>query len=394
MPLRTIRELAPGYTSEVDSVDEQVWCQTLDQFEDANVYQTWAYASVLCGRRNMRHLILRRNGEIAAIAQARIAQLPILNLGIAYIQWGPLWQRRAEQTDAETFRQAIRALRNEFVCRRGLALRLFPIVFCDDLSQFMSILTDEGFSPLGTETQGRTILMDVTPTIDDLREGMRAHWKRELKVGERNRLEVLEGTSDELFEKFIVMYREMVARKKFAEPNDINQFSRIQSQLPERFKMKVMLCGAGGKISAGLICSIMGNTAIYLFGATSNDGLKSRGSYLLQWKLIDELKRKGVTTYNLNGINPEKNPGTYKFKSDFAGTNGRDVRYVGRLDTYPSMVSRSCVEFGGQLRVAYRMLKERFKKAKVSRPESEPVKELDQEMKKPALGNVRGSSSI
>src|SRR5208337_1864829 len=193
MSSRTIRELAPGYTSEIDTVDEPVWCQILDKFEDANIYQTWAYASVLCGRHNMQHLILRRNGEIAAVAQARIAKLPILKLGIAYIHWGPLWQRPAEQADAETFRQAIRALRNEFVCKRGLALRLFPIVFCDDSSQFTSLLSDEGFTPLGTETKGRTILMDLTPSLDDLREGMRAHWKRELKVGERNQLEVVEG---------------------------------------------------------------------------------------------------------------------------------------------------------------------------------------------------------
>ena len=357
MAHRNIRQLGRGYTSEVDTIDEQRWYRILQEFDDANLYQTWSYAEAICGRRNMSHLILRRNGEIAAIAQARIAKLPFINVGIAYIRWGPLWRRGATEPNVDTFRQAIRALRNEFVCKQGLVLRLSPILFDNNPPFFSTTLTEEGFSSLGEGTRNRTIFMDLNPPLGDLREGMRSHWKRELKVAERNGLAILEGSEDELFAIFIDIYKEMVSRKNFVEPNDINQFRLIQKQLPEQLKMKIMLCRSGGDICAGLICAAIGKTAVYLFGATSNAGMRSRGSYLLQWKLIERLKQDGISLYNLNGINPITNPGTYKFKRDLAGTNGEDVYFLGRFDSHGSLLSYLCVECGDTFLMTYRRLR-------------------------------------
>ena len=68
--------------------------------------------------------------------------------------------------------------------------------------------------------------------------------------------------------------------------------------------MRVMLCRSGGILVAGLVCSAIGTTGIYLFGATSNAGLKSRGTYLLHWKVIEWLRGRGVEQYDLHGIDP------------------------------------------------------------------------------------------
>jgi lipid II:glycine glycyltransferase (peptidoglycan interpeptide bridge formation enzyme) len=312
----------------------------------------------------MSHLILRKNGAITAVAQARIAKLPFISVGIAYIQWGPLWQRSATKVNVDTFRQAVRALRNEFVCKRGLVLRLFPFLFEDDSPCFASILAEEEFSSISEETRGRTILMDLSPPIEKLREGMRSHWKRELKVAERHQLEVIEGSDDELFEAFINIYKEMVSRKNFVEPNNIHQFRLIQSQLPEKLKMKIMLCRSSEGICAGLVCSIMGKTAVYIFGATSNAGMKSRGSYLLHWKLLGKLKQNHVAIYDLNGINPVRNPGTYKFKNDLGGINSKDVYYLGRFDSHANTLSHLCVKGGEMLRMIHQSYRELTKTAR------------------------------
>jgi lipid II:glycine glycyltransferase (peptidoglycan interpeptide bridge formation enzyme) len=199
--------------------------------------------------------------------------------------------------------------------------------------------------------------MDLSAPLPDLREGMKAHWKRELKVAEKGALEIVEGSGDELFDSFIEIYKEMVSRKNFVEPNDIFQFRKIQAQLPDRLKMKVMLCKSGEQVYSGVICSACGNSAVYLFGATSTAGMKSRGSYLLQWRMLERLKQSGVTMYNLNGINPEKNPGTYKFKSDLAGSHGQEVSYLGRFDCSAGMLSSLCIEAGDRFRATVRSLR-------------------------------------
>jgi lipid II:glycine glycyltransferase (peptidoglycan interpeptide bridge formation enzyme) len=357
MAVSKLRELAPGYTSEVDNVDEKSWCQLLDLFDDANIFQTWSYAEVTRGARNMSHLVLKKNGEVVALAQVRIAKVPLLRIGIAYVRWGPIWQRVNTPHDAEVFRQAIRAMRNEFAFKRGLVLRLLPVVFENEIPGCAEIFSEEGFASSAQEMRSRTILMDLSPSLAELHEGMKPHWKRELKVAQKQNLEILEGSNDELFGSFIEIYKEMVSRKQFKEPNDINQFRTIQSRLPEKFKMKIILCKSGQEVSSGLIASTMGNTSVYMFGATSNAGMKSRGSYMLQWKNLECLKQAGCPVYNLNGINPVKNPGTFKFKDDLAGAHGKDVFFIGGYDSYASALSHFCVEFGDTLRKKFRAMK-------------------------------------
>jgi lipid II:glycine glycyltransferase (peptidoglycan interpeptide bridge formation enzyme) len=365
------QELAVGYTYEVNRVDEREWCALLEQFDDANIYQTWSHAAVISGLRNLSHIVVKNNGEVVAIAQARIAKAPWLRVGIAYIRWGPLWKRADAEVNAEHFRQALRAIRQEFVLKQGLVLRIFPIVIDDATSCFSAILGEERYSAKKGESRGQTILMDLNPTLNELREGMRAHWKRELKGAEKAKMEIVEGPDDLLFTQFITMYKEMVSRKNFVEPNDIHQFRKIQSRLPEKLKMKVMLAKSGGDVCAGLICSAIGDTAVYLFGATSNAGMKSRGSYLLHWKLLEQLKQEGVKTYNLNGINPAKNPGTYKFKDDLAGSNGKGVFYPGRFDAHVNGPSHWAVNFADRARVELGKAKSRWKLRKATNHEKD-----------------------
>lgn len=354
-----MRELFPGYTCEIDAVDEAAWYQVLEKFDDANIYQTWSYDEVRCGREKISHLLLRQNGEIVAAAQARIVTIPFIKAGIAYVRWGPLWCRQQDKSDPEIFGQAIRALRNEYACRRGLVLRLYPAIFDKEDARLLPILDQEGFSLFSEEKPSRTLILDLSQPREGLRNGLKQHWRRYLKVAEKSGLEIVEGTGDSLFEAFVTIYKEMVARKGFPEPNDINEFRRIQEKLPEKFKMKLMLCTSRGEVCAGLICSLVGNTAVYLFGATSNAGLKLRGAYLLHWKLIEWLKENNVAYYDLNGIDPVVNPGTYKFKADLCGNNGKDVCFLGRFDSSTNVFSQACVACGDSLRMVYGALKKK-----------------------------------
>jgi lipid II:glycine glycyltransferase (peptidoglycan interpeptide bridge formation enzyme) len=357
MSLRTISKLNPDYTAEIDTVDEQTWYQFLRQFDDANVYQTWAWGMVTGGRRHMSHLVLRKNGEVVAIAQARIAKAPLINVGIAYMRSGPLWRYRGTKEDVEIFRQALRALRNEYVCKRGLNLRVSPNLFEDDAPCFSEILAEEGFSMPGRGPQSLTILMDLRPDLKTLRKGLQSHWKRHLKTAERNGLEIIEGYGNDLFEEFLDLYKQLVARKGFLPGADIDRFRTMQALLPDDFKLKILLCRSVEGPCAGLICSAIGKTGIYLFGATGNAGKKSSASYLLHWKFIEELKRSGVSTYDLDGINREKNPGTYRFKRDLGGENGREVSFLGRFDSRAGSLNYSCVEFGERVRSTVRALR-------------------------------------
>lgn len=333
------KPLDHGYTAEFDNIDKQNWHSIIGRFSDANIYQTWSYDAIRCGRKNISHLVLRSGDGIVAVAQSRIARIPVLGIGVAYVRWGPLWQPGNQPADPAVFRQALRALRNEYVCRRGLILRIFPVLYMDNSHLSTGIFSEEGYTPVSEENRPRTLIMDINQPLEDVRKKFDQKWRNCLNKSERNNLEVIEGTGDELFADFIDLYHALLERKKFQEPNDINEFRIIQRDLPAEYRMRIFLGRSDGVISAGVICATIGDTGIYLFGATNDRGMKNSGSYLLQWKAIQWMKDNGCQYYNLNGINPVKNPGSYHFKSGLSGKNGRDVYYLGRFDSYSDKIT-------------------------------------------------------
>jgi hypothetical protein len=331
--------LEKGYVAEFDIVDKDKWYKIIDKFSDANIYQTWSYDEIRCGEKNLSHFVLREGDKITGAAQARIAQIPIIGVGVAYIRWGPLWQLRNRTEDPATFRNAVRALRNEYVGRRGLILRIFPVLYDSNSNLYVDILLKEGYICVPEKNRGRTLILDICPPIEDLRKKLDQKWRNCLNRAERNQLKIIEGTEDSLFADFIGIYRDLLRRKKFPEPNDINEFRMIQRELPTEFKMRIFLCRSNGSSSAGAICTAIGDTGVYLFGASNDQGMANKGSYLAQWKAIQWMKNSGCRYYNLNGINPLTNPGTYHFKAGLSGKSGKDVYYLGQFDCYPGAIN-------------------------------------------------------
>jgi lipid II:glycine glycyltransferase (peptidoglycan interpeptide bridge formation enzyme) len=342
---------------EVDSMEEESWNAIIKQFSDANIYQTWAYGEIRSGRKNISHLVLKRNDKVVAAVQVRLMGIPILKVGIAYAFWGPLWQLKDEKPDGQIYIEMLRAMRKEYSRRRGYVLRVNPMICKDDEKGLISRMEEEGFMPLQDGRVRRTLIINLGSTKEELRKGLAQKWRNSLNKAEKNNIELLEGTDDELFDLFLNIYKDMLKRKMFVEPNDINEFRSIQKRLPEEMKMKIMLCRFEDALAAGSIFSAVGNTGLYLFGATNDAGMKSNGSYLMQWKYIEWLKNNNYTFYDLNGINPDKNPGTYKFKEGLSGKNGRDVTYVGQFQACDNSVSRLLVAVGEKARASYKSRK-------------------------------------
>lgn len=344
-----MKELDQGYESSCVPVERQVWFDTLGCFCDTNLYQTLSYDTAQYRQDNISHFVLKKNGESVAVTQVRLINLPLLNKGIAYVFWGPMWQRRGVTADLDIFRQTIRALRNEYSIRRGLVLRIFPYAFLGKDDALKEILADEGFEYYDDNKSHRTLIIDLAPPLEEIRAALDQKWRNCLNRAERNNLEIVSGTEDYLFDEIEKIYNEMASRKGLEDISDIEYLKKVQRDLPTEFKLRVSLCRLDGQVCAGAIFSAIGATAVYLVGATSNAGMKSNGSYLIQWSFLKWLKESGFLSYNLNGINPELNPGTYHFKRGLAGKKGMDLEFLGKHQVADSPVSALLVYSGEKL---------------------------------------------
>jgi len=315
---------------EVDRATPTDWSQMLDLFTDANLYQTWSYGGIRWGEKHLSHLVLKRGDEVLGMAQLRIVQPTKLKFGIAYLRWGPLYERRGRPLDPDIATQMARALEEEYVDKRKLFLRVLPNAYAGSprAAVIKSAFSTFAAEPPVAGNTYRTFVLDLSPELAQLRKNLDKKWRNQLSHSESNNLTVIAGNGCNEFRTFCLMYNQMRKRKTFETTVDVEEFGRIQQDLPESHRMRVLICEYQGRPAAGLVASAMGDTAIYLLGATSDYGLNSKGAYLLQWTLIRWLKESGFRWYDLGGIDPERNPGVYHFKR---GLSGRDITQVSPL---------------------------------------------------------------
>jgi hypothetical protein len=320
--------------------NQSEWHRHLEKFSDANIYQTWSYGAIRWGEQNLSHFVLKRDSEILGLAQLRIVRTPIIGSGIAYLRWGPLVQsNNSGEGNEKIFRLLIEALQEEYALKKGHALRILPNAFAGTARAkiFETIFSELGFTLAENNSAYRTLLVDLVPALEEIRCGFDQKWRNQLNQSERNGLTISEGTGDDSWNCFEQLYREMMARKQFETTVSIKEFAAIQRALPERLKMRVFIARQQDEPVAGIACSFIGDTGIYLLGATNEKALKLRAANLLQWEAIKRAKQLGMRFYDLGGIDPETNPGGFHFKQ---GMSGQDVLQLPAFDFYRSSGQR------------------------------------------------------
>ena len=337
----------------MDRATSAEWSQMLDLFDDANIYQTAAYGAVHWGGRNLSRLVLKRDGDVMGVAQLRIVRPTPLKFGMAYLRWGPLWERRGQPLDSEVPIRLAVAIEDEYLKARKLFVRILPNAFAGSkrAEGFQS-----AFSKFTRETNEpsdiyRTFLMDLTPSLEELRSRLDPKWRNKLKGSEKNNLTVISGHGGDEYRAFCEIYFQMRKRKGFDTTVDAEEFGRMQEALTESQRMHVLICQDRGVPVAGLVVSAMGDSAIYLLGATSDAGLNAKGAYLLQWTMICWLKERGIRSYDLGGIDPEGNPGVYYFKR---GLSGVDICQIEPHAASESAVSSGLVKAGLAMQRTFR----------------------------------------
>jgi len=347
------------YLVEVDKISRDEWREALSKFDDANMFQTWEYGVEQWGRNNVSRVVLRKNGYILAATQVWVVRVPILGTGFAHISWGPMWRLHGRDLQLETVKNMVRALRNEYVIKRGLLFRIRSYEVDESLDghKVREVLEKEGFSFQKKESRYHTYRIDLSLDLKELRQNFLPRWRRNLNKAEKLRLTVVSGDSEEMFQSFSRLYQDMLSRKRFREYiADMNKYARIQRELPENLKMRVFLCQFQGEVVAGETVPTIGNTAMYLMAASSTRSIDSKlnASYLLQWKIIEWAKENGFRYYDLRGGIEGDMLGVRFFKR---GLSGDEIYYLGSFESCKNRGSLYTVRSAETLQNTYRKLK-------------------------------------
>lgn len=353
-------ELDIGYTAEVDNLDKNKWHESLVNFDDATLYQTWSFGAVRWGEKKMSHLILKKNNIIVSMAQLRIAKLIGLKAGAAYLNWGPLWKLRDQKRAILHLQNMIRALYIEYVDRRGFMLRILPKIIPEsEKDAIYNIFKEENYDYSPDPQQ--TVVVDLSPTMEELRRDLPKGIRHSLNAAARYNLELSEINEEKSFSIVLDIFKEMQRRKNFVAFGSPEEIIAVYKDLSDSIKQKMIICKHEGEPVAVIGWQTIGFYGFPVVACTGDKALKLKAGTLLFWKMIEYYKEHGFIGCDLAGVNPQKNPGGYFFKKSLAGRNYIETEhYIGQFDAYKKFLSFLFFKGGVLMRDLHRVLRSNF----------------------------------
>lgn len=317
-----------GLQIEIDTIDRSRWHRLITEFDDASLFQTWSYGSAT-GKVGLSHIVVKGGADILGCCQVELTQSPIPKVGIADIHWGPLCMRRGEKFNPDVLFHIMHGIKKEYAIERGYLLRIWPHATGEVKESLKQILESEGFAKNEAQRPYRSLRIDLSPPIDDLRNNLGSDARRFLRRAEENGLNFIEGTNIELFDTLERLAREGARIKKFTDLTDYASYRRTQIDLPDALKVHLIICESQGEPVCAVGCSAIGDTGVYVLAGTGEKAYQLRATYLVQWRMIQQLKERGVRCFDLGPFNPERNPGVYRFKREIAGKRAWEEKFLG-----------------------------------------------------------------
>jgi lipid II:glycine glycyltransferase (peptidoglycan interpeptide bridge formation enzyme) len=332
----------------VRRVSREKWDALVPMFRDVSYRQCSSYACVAAQHVGAKSELssLMVDEHVIGLADVRIKQIPMTSFGIAYSSYAPI-ALRDEQSYERQFGRCLDALREEYVERRHLVLRLTPALhggLFQDVQ--VSCLKDRGFYPSG-EPARETILIDLGSSMEELRRNLDPKWRSDLAKSEKAGITNTRSVELNDFDQFERIFLQLANQKRFMPNQDVGFFKQVQSTASHPHKFVLHLAWHGNELVAGHLGSFFGKTAVYLLGASTSRGRELRASYLLQWNAIAFGKASGNSFYDLGGIDQQNNPDVYRFKRRL---NGRVVREVGPHELAPGFLSKQIIQLAEKAR--------------------------------------------
>lgn len=304
-----------------DELSEERWTNLLGGSGRTSLLQSWRYGEAKRYQGwTPRRAVILSDGRPVGFAQILQKRLFGIFL-VARLNRGPVWLPNATADHKTSFWHVFSRYGSIF---RGRLLFVAPEM---ELSgESIAILTSAGFR-LSSSVAYQSAWIDLGKDLDALRLRLDGKWRNMLVAAEKAGLELVAGTSEDLFEWMLMKYADLVKEKGF-QSLPIELFRTIRKDASKELPMTILQATKEGNVVAGICIIGHGESATYLIGWNGPEGRKTRANQFLLWNAIALLKQTGFKWLDLGGFDDELNPGIASFK---LGLNGERYRLVGEF---------------------------------------------------------------
>lgn len=286
-------------------------CRVRDEWDAAvnsqlgHPMQLWGWGETKAAHNWSVDRVLVRDGEtLVGSAQILLRALPFPFRSLAYLARGPQAEPSREHEVLDAVGRYVKTT------HKSVALSIEPD--WDAATVAVATLPATGWTPsASTILIPRTLILDLTRTEDELLAAMSKKTRQYIRKSGREALEYRAVTPAEV-PLCMAVYKETAERAEFGIHED-GYYSDILTNLGEGSP----IYGAfdGEKLVAFLWLAASDATAFELYGGMTEEGSQLRANFSLKWLAIQEMKARGITRYDFNGL---LNDGVSKFKFGFA----------------------------------------------------------------------------
>lgn len=266
--------------------------------------QDWAYGStMLVSGGTVIRAAIQAEGKTVGLAQCVVRRFGSFG-GVALCTRGPLWLAPLSGKDKA---HAYRSLRQNLPVK---GLRLLFVTPNEPGGEHL------GLSPLKRVMTGySTALLDLTPSMADLRAGLEKRFRHRVGGAEKSELTVHRvGTN-------VGQYRWLMDAEQQQRDNRSLQGmplhfvdAYIASRKQPGHNVLTLRADIGRDRVAGMMFLLHGQAATYQIGWTSDAGRDAHAHNLLLYKGMEALKERGIRSLDMGGINTGRSAGVARFK--------------------------------------------------------------------------------
>lgn len=304
----------------VKNLSRSEWLSLAPTYSDYNYQQTLGYLETIANAQNSRlDLVGVYEGSfLRGIAGVRIKRIPVLNSGLAFLAGGPLVLR--SRVDIKTFTRVTSALARYYAQEHNYVLRVAtPIWDPSTVFEQINTLEELEFSRNTFLKPYTTSVLDLSIGEEELKKNFHKKWRYNLNVSLRKGLNLRTGTIEECYDDFVALFEAHKSRKGFTVNLEPDFYRQVERNSEKKEDYIVQLVEHDGAVIAGHIGSYVGETAVYLFGASSDQGNAAGAPYFLQFQAIRKAIELGLRNYDTGGMDQKNNPGVYMFKEKMKG---------------------------------------------------------------------------
>jgi lipid II:glycine glycyltransferase (peptidoglycan interpeptide bridge formation enzyme) len=308
--------------------DRNVWEDFITKQDEANFLQSWRWGEFHRNLGKKVEYIGLFHGEKNLIGVMLMVVEAARRGRYLTVAGGPL----IDWNNKDLVGAAVNGMKETAARNKCAFVRIRPQAV--ESAEIMQTLARAGFKKAPMHlTADLTNQLDLSPSEDELLANMRKSTRYEIRKAEKENVRIETSLNVNDLREFYSIQLDTAKRQGFV-PFSYEFLSEQFKVFAEAGSSLLYKAYHGKTLLAEAFIIFYGNEAVYHYGASTDEGRKYPGAYLIQWEAIKEAKKRGIKRYNFWGVVPLTETrhrffGVSIFKRGFGG---REVQYVPAQD--------------------------------------------------------------